>query len=336
MMRIYAPAYYDDFRCIAGACPDSCCQEWEIFVDSQQAEQYRSLPGALGDRLRKFLKTGENGDTLLTLDGTRCPMWQSDGLCRIQATLGEEALCQVCRDFPRLRHDYGDFVELGLELSCPEAARLLLSAPPAPRVCRELPGGNEPEYAAEAMAMLQQGREAVLALLDTPGYSVGEVLTALLLYSYDVDGALSFPEDFPKTLDAEKYLRAAAELPGCGDPKAVFDFYKALEILTPRWRRLLEDGPRDRPWDRAYLPLIRYFVERYYLQAVSDYDLAGRAKFIVLSCLMIRAVDLPLLEAAQLYSKEIENDGDNVNAILDSAFSHPAFNDCAVLAWVRG
>ena len=34
--------------------------------------------------------------------------------------------------FPRLTHDYGDFAELGLELSCPEAAKLILNAPLAP------------------------------------------------------------------------------------------------------------------------------------------------------------------------------------------------------------
>ena len=47
-------------------------------------------------------------------------MWRQDGLCRIQAELGHEALCKTCREFPRLRHDYGSFVELGLELH-PEA-----------------------------------------------------------------------------------------------------------------------------------------------------------------------------------------------------------------------
>lgn len=123
-MTITKPAFYDTFRCIAGKCPDSCCKEWDVQVDAEAAARYRQLSGALGDRLREVLKD-EDGETVMTIVDGRCPMWRSDGLCRIQAELGEAALCKVCREFPRLTHDYEDFVELGLELSCPEAARKL-------------------------------------------------------------------------------------------------------------------------------------------------------------------------------------------------------------------
>ena len=125
-MLITKPDYFDRFRCIAGACPDSCCKEWDVQVDADSAAMYRALPGALGDRLREVLKE-EDGETVMTILDGRCPMWRADGLCRIQAELGETALCKTCREFPRLTHDYGDFIELGLELSCPEAAKFILS-----------------------------------------------------------------------------------------------------------------------------------------------------------------------------------------------------------------
>ena len=125
-MELRKPDFYDMFHCIAACCPDSCCKEWDVAVDAEKAALYRALPGALGEKLREFLQD-EDGETYLTLDHGRCPMWRADGLCRIQAELGEHALCNTCRDFPRLRHDYGSFTELGLELSCPESARILLS-----------------------------------------------------------------------------------------------------------------------------------------------------------------------------------------------------------------
>ena len=115
-MVIRKPQYYDTFRCAAGACPDSCCHQWEVQVDADTAERYRSLSGPLGDDLREVLRT-EDGETFMTLREGKCPMWRSDGLCRIQAELGETALCRVCREFPRLRHDYGGFQELMLEMS---------------------------------------------------------------------------------------------------------------------------------------------------------------------------------------------------------------------------
>ena len=103
-MKILTPNYYPAFRCIASACPDSCCKEWEVDVDDTAAAFYRTLEGPLGDRLRQVMKDTEDG-TVMTIQDGRCPMWRQDGLCRIQAELGHDALCQVCREFPRLRHD---------------------------------------------------------------------------------------------------------------------------------------------------------------------------------------------------------------------------------------
>ncbi len=155
-MELITPKYYSRFHCIAGACPDSCCKEWAVDVDAASAARYRALPGVLGDRLRAVLQDTPDG-TVMAIENGRCPMWRQDGLCRIQAELGHDALCQVCQTFPRLRHDYGDFVELGLELSCPEAARLILSTPDA-LTLQVLPGGEAPDYDTHAMATLRRSR----------------------------------------------------------------------------------------------------------------------------------------------------------------------------------
>ena len=163
-MKITKPNYYDRFRCLAGGCPDSCCKEWEVQVDADSASRYRKLPGPLGDDLRRVLRE-EDGETYLTISDGRCPMWRRDGLCRIQAELGEAALCKTCREFPRLTHDYGDFVELGLELSCPEAARLILNEP-AVSVTEEVPNIGKSEYDRDAMAVLKNTRVAALELLE--------------------------------------------------------------------------------------------------------------------------------------------------------------------------
>ena len=99
-MQIIKSSYFDRFRCIADQCPDSCCKEWDVQVDAASAAYYRNLPGELGDKLRQALKD-EDGKTYMTIENCRCPMWRSDRLCRIQAELGEHALCKTCREFPR-------------------------------------------------------------------------------------------------------------------------------------------------------------------------------------------------------------------------------------------
>lgn len=324
-MIIRKSAYFDRFTCIAAACPDSCCKEWDVQVDADAAALYRSLPGALGDRLRQVLVDAD-GETVMTIVDSRCPMWRSDGLCRIQAELGHDALCHTCREFPRLTHDYGDFVEKGLELSCPEAARLLLSNPYTPPLTCEVEGGEAPEYDEEVMEVLLRTRQEALRLLcDTP--DLPEALTLLLLYGYHAQALVDGEADFP--FDAAAALESARQF--AGQPSDLREFFLGLEILTEEWRSLLSAHATADFWREEHRRMACYFVERYWLQAVSDYDLVSRVKLAVVSCLLVRTLGGDVLRTAQLYSKEIENDADNVEALLDGAYTHPALTDAALL-----
>lgn len=323
-MKITTPTYYHNFHCIASACPDSCCKEWAVQVDARAAQLYRALPGPLGDRLRQVMQE-EDGDTILALepDG-RCPMWRDDGLCRIHAQLGEDALCDTCRDFPRLRHDYGDFMELGLELSCPEAARLILSQRKYETVTTQASGDTPAEYDTEAMATLLRSRDEALRFLEDTAYSVGQSLAVLLLYGHDVQNELDGGE--PAVLNPALFLEDAKQLAAPGSADEILKFFQGLEILTPAWRQRL-DAPSPAPWSEEIRAMARYFVARYWLQAVSDYDLICRVKLAVISCLVVKTLGGDVVTTAQLYSKEIENNTDNVEAILDGAYCSPALTD---------
>lgn len=327
-MEIFVPRYYREFHCVASACPDSCCKEWDVTVDPASAARYRALPGELGDALRAAL-LDEDGETVMVQQDGRCPMWRDDGLCRIQAQLGEHALCQVCRDFPRLRHDYGDFVELGLELSCPEAARLIFSAAPEAPIRSTLPGGSQPEYDAPVMDTLRRSRGEILALLQNSSLPIQHLLAVMLLYGYAVQEEIDGGE--AAALDPKTMLAEARSLAQPGDIRGILDFYGGLEILTDTWRSRLSTPLPVPRWDDALRPLARYAVERYWLQAVCDYDLVSRVKFIILTCTVVSILGGDTLGTAQLYSKEIENDADNMDAILDGAYTSPALTDVKLL-----
>ena len=321
------PEYFHRFQCLAGACPDSCCQGWEVQVDADSAARYRALPGALGDCLRAVLRDVD-GETLMTISDGRCPMWRQDGLCRIQAELGEGVLCRTCREFPRLTHDYGDFMERGLELSCPEAARLILTAAPAPLLLEDRPEPGAALYDREAMALLKASREQALALLSEERRPMGQRLALLLLFGCQTQSALDGGETAP--FSPEDALETAKALAKPTSSRALPDFFLGLELLTPEWERRLR-SPDPGPWDSRTAALARYFVQRYWLQAVSDYDLYSRVKFTILACLLLRELGGDFLRTAQLFSKEIENDADNVDALLDAAYTHPAFTDDKLL-----
>ena len=331
-MLLYKPAYYDRFHCIASDCPETCCQEWDIQVDEETAGFYASIPGAFGDRVRAALRQ-EDGETIIALAEGRCPMQSPEGLCSIQSELGEQALCQVCRDFPRLHHDYGSFLELGLELSCPEAARILLTAPEAPPEITEIPGSSVPDYEEDAMAVLLAAREKVLGILSDESCSAGETLALVFFYGIHAQQLLDGGEvpDF----EPEAALSTAYNMSKPGDLQKICAFFGSLEILTPEWKVLLQKARPTvcGPYARK---LCRYLVQRYWLQAVSDYDLYCRVKFILISCILVSSLPGDFIWNAHLFSKEIENDAENVDAILDAAYEDPVFTDDKLLYFLLG
>lgn len=328
-MQVFKPSYFDEFHCLAAQCPDSCCKEWDVDIDPETAARYRTLSGSLGDRLRSVLR--ENGDSsvFMSIEDGRCPMWRQDGLCRIQAELGHDALCVTCREFPRLRHDYGDFIELGLELSCPEAARMLLSGPQWVTEQAEKPGGEPGEYDADDMSILRATRESALALLSDTARPVNEALALLLMYGYHAQGILDGGEALPFRPDAA--LETARNFAKASDIQSLPRFFLELEILTEEWRGRLMQSSAPSAWSDVFRRLARYLVERYWLQAVSDYDLVGRVKLTVILCLLIRTLGGDPIRTAQLCSKEIENNTENVEAILDGAYAAEAFTDDRLL-----
>lgn len=327
-MKILKPRYYDAFRCIASRCPDSCCKEWDVQVDPVSARRYRMLEGPLGERLRQVMEQRDE-DVVMVQENGRCPMWMENGLCRIHGELGEDALCDVCREFPRLRHDYGDFVELGLELSCPEAARLILSEPAEPEIVVELDEDAEGEYDPQTMDILRASRRKALALMEDPSVPVNRALAALLLYGYSVQEQIDGGEE--AQLDVQGILEQAESFRQDGDEGAVLEFLEGLEILTDAWRQRLQTPRGDGNWDDRLRRLATYAIGRYWLQAVSDFDIVCRVKLIILFCLAVKILGGELIQTAQLMSKEIENNLDNVEAILDGAYTAAALTDVRLL-----
>lgn len=54
-------------------------------------------------------------------------------------------------------------------------------------------------------------------------------------------------------------------------------------------------------------------------------------KFITVSCLLIKTLGGNIISTAQLFSKKIKNNANNINAIWNAAYSHPAFTNDKLL-----
>ena len=128
-MKIFAPIYYKNFKCIADRCRHSCCIGWEIDIDEKTLMRYRKIEGVSGE---KILRTVENTDGVFHFrltDGERCPHLSPSGLCRIISEHGEEYLCDICREHPRFYNATSRGQEVGIGAVCEVAAELILNSP---------------------------------------------------------------------------------------------------------------------------------------------------------------------------------------------------------------
>ena len=223
------PDDYTAFRCLAGACPQTCCAAWEIVVDPDAQDAYLRLQHPLAAKLRRVLRVDSEGDTYFAQTDGRCPFLCADGLCELQRTLGEQSLCRTCRDFPRWEVLLCDRVEQGLSPACPEAARRLLErSAPLRFVSAPLPDdGYVPSVRARRLtAAVTAVRDRVLALLDRhriAALAAGDVpgVTADAAPEPMPPAALAAAFASPEPLDARwpELLRRAAALPACPPPR---------------------------------------------------------------------------------------------------------------------
>ncbi|HIY63873.1 MAG TPA: flagellin lysine-N-methylase [Candidatus Mediterraneibacter stercoripullorum] len=124
-MQYTVPHYFKQFQCIGGACPDTCCAGWQIQIDPSSLRKYRKKKGPLGPRLRNEIDWKEG--VFRRYEG-RCAFLNEENLCDLYLEGGgEKAFCRTCRMYPRHIEEFEGLREISLSLSCPEAARLILS-----------------------------------------------------------------------------------------------------------------------------------------------------------------------------------------------------------------
>lgn len=305
MTEIY-PAYYEAFRCTAGACRHNCCIGWEIDIDAMSAARYASQPGEMGERIRAAIEPGEPPHFRLG-DAGRCAMLREDNLCEIQRTLDEGALCDICRDHPRYRVFLPGRTEIGLGLCCEEAARLLLSQTEKVTLCGEV-SAAPPRETVELLLF----RQKLLDAAQDRRFSLGGRMQKILAL-------------------------AGASLPR-RTARAWAAFFAALEPLEDEFPEALSrlDGAVDfagfhavsAAWETEYEQLLVYFLLRHLLTDEGR-GMKARAAFAVLNTAMLYALGAATrtekgavsfaerVELARLWSANIEYSEENMRAVLD-------------------
>lgn len=294
-MKTVVPNYYDKFSCIASACKHSCCKGWEIDIDEETYDLYKSFDGEIGDRLMHCISSDNTPHFVLEED-ERCPFLNENGLCDIIISCGEDALCNICADHPRFRNFFSDRTEIGLGLCCEAAAKLILGfdKPFSLEVIEDDGDSSEPY---EDEVVLTEAFEKAIAVAQ--------------------DKSLSFADRCEKLMDD-----FAVSLPFCS-PFEWARFYRSLERLDSQWDSYLKyleecDNLNVNYHDeQAAENLLCYFLFRHMSAALDDGDIASKVGFAVLSCRIVLTLSgfSEIEESVRMYSSEIEYSDENLDKI---------------------
>lgn len=343
-MKLWEPDFAANFRCLAGACPDTCCKDWEIIIDEETLNRYNSLPGNFGDEVRAAMVENEEGETMFRVKNGHCPLLREDGLCRVQLALGEEGLCNTCRAHPRFYEEYGATRELTLSLSCPAAARLLLEHnAPITFICTEdsTPVTACNDLDPERYLALRQARKTAIAIAQKRQLPISDRLSLLLLFAVRLQKLLdekaygrlnALCTRFLDDTSCERALSRARRLRA--KPASFFPCWMILnnmEHLTAEFPRLLDGCAMQScahaldETDASQLEnLTVYFLWRYLLKASADGHVLSQAESCVFHVLCIAALfanakekdAASLRTTASLYSKEVEHSEENLQLLL--------------------
>ncbi|WP_411167658.1 flagellin lysine-N-methylase [Clostridium sp. MB05] len=381
-MKIRKPGYFDEFKCIASKCEDTCCAGWGIVIDEETHKRYLSVEGKFGDELRSKI-LNEDGENIFALQGDRCSFLNENNFCDIYNELGADSLCYTCRQYPRYLEEFGNLREIGISLSCPEAARIILRT--TKKVEFELTENDEEvnsynDINPMVYINLMQCRKIVFDILQNRNLDLKIRGSLVLIFvneiqeKIDLNDIQSIKTVKDKYLD-NKFINEAInkleKYKGKTNEKylninEVIKVFRDLKHIKPNDILGLEDALRyfwQNEDDKAiYLDIHKsfneyykdksyhfeqilvYFVFRYFMKAVFDYDALAKIKIALVSYIMIKELcvvrylenkdftETDMVDIAHTYSKDVEHLEENIETLEELFETNDVFSIKELLA----
>lgn len=327
-MEYRKPNYYDEFSCIAGECPETCCAGWDIVIDDKSMENYKNIGGNLGKYVMNCINQQEG---VFKRNGARCAFLNNDNLCDLYIKAGENQLCKTCRRYPRHFEIYGDLIEGALSMSCPEAARLILNNTKNSYKIKknDKKSANSKEIDRELLETLLLVRKKMFSFIEK-ATSLKEAILGVLLFAdmlqpimYDL-GKIGNKVKYKLTSRKLIMLIGECEIPDVTaflmteDIEAryarmsqYFDLLLGLENINENWP-ILVNKVEDKLYRKSdctkykeyaqrfssfeftnlkkFKNIFSYFLYTYFLGGIYDNNILAMVKLSVLSTLYIREI----------------------------------------------
>ena len=291
------PDFYENFHCLAGKCPDTCCAGWQIAIDEDSLERYARVKGPLGRLLERSIDWEEG---VFRQDCGHCSLLTEDKLCGLYPELGEESLCAACREYPRHVEEYPGRRELSLGLSCPETARLLalngkrLSFEEYETAEEEELLEEFEEFDYELFSVLKEAENTIFRILQDGSVSLYRRMDEVLSLAGELQNCLDHghegemgevvrgAEELFFTQRTNRTEDDTARLPGIKESRyakmrRLFNVFRHMEPLREEWPDILQET-----WDtlyengeETYMGLCRDFQDACRKTGETEWDLAA-------------------------------------------------------------
>ena len=189
------PDYYEKFKCVAGKCEDTCCAGWQIVIDDESVEKYKKICSGIYKNIQEEKRIDFEEKVFRQCADKRCAFLNEDNLCDMYIEWGEESFCKTCRTYPRHIEELENVREYTLSLSCPEAARIILSNSDKISFYTEEDDEDETdeEFDIFLFSLLEDARDVLFTILQGRNKSISE--RALLV--------CDMAEELQETLDED-------------------------------------------------------------------------------------------------------------------------------------
>ena len=255
-MRYVKPYYYNDFKCIADKCPDTCCAGWQIVIDDETLEKYSNEKDEFSYRLKNSIDWGEG---VFFQNNGRCAMLNDNNLCDLVTAKGEGGLCRTCHMYPRHIEEFEGVREYSLSLSCPVAARIILED--TNKLVFDIEENDEIDPLEEEFedfdffmyTQLEQAREVIFEIIQNRDLSVDMRMSYIMDMARKFQNAVDEQEVYRMEEIADEYkplegkILQASELEQISDNirfekvKSAYELFKELEVLRQDWPEIIED-----------------------------------------------------------------------------------------------
>jgi len=319
---------YDKFKCIADKCPETCCAGWQIVIDDESLEEYENMTGPFRERLMRDIDWEEG---CFKQYGRRCSMLNENGLCDLITACGEDKLCYTCDMYPRHIEEYEGVREYSLSLSCPEAARIILTN--KDKISFEEWDDDEDDDFEEfdylLYTKLEYARDVIYSIIqnrELSFYRKADILTAFGLKLqkesdedalFDMDETIELYSKDPSMLEGDDRWKKNEHI-------KILD---KLELLYEEWPTLVkntylknEEPKLTEEEEIQAEQLLMFFFYTYFCGAVYDGMISSKVLMSVMSVYWIFKIDRAMeeqniIKTAYLYAREVEHSDLNLDTL---------------------